>query len=144
MAAKYEFNILEIEKAMKIYKQRIYEVILEISNKNPIVADYRYPAFKFNESTQELQVQCNIKEIVRNFDNICATNVIGYEGIFKGNVKVVRSTRSYYLLEEDIQGFENIFPSFERERDLLDIETGHMTHFTRLDLTSDHIAKLLF
>ena len=101
-------------------------------------------SFEFNELTQQLQVQCNIKEIMRHYESIAATNIIGYEGVFKGNIKVVRSTKSGYLLEEDIQSFENTFPKFERERDLLNIETGHRTHSTRLDLTSEHLSKLLY
>lgn len=74
----------------------------------------------------------NLKAIVENYPKIITYVPPKSEMVYKGVVKVMRGSKSDYILEHHIPKFLEIFPSMRRETDEVVIkDSGHWIHFEK-------------
>jgi hypothetical protein len=116
--------------------------ILEQNGGNQMLAGFLMMSFHFNEDEMEYEYRTNLPELEKGYELICSKNFSYGKDLFTKNVRVVGSERAKYIQEHDVDAFEDIFPNFNKEKDLLMLDTNHWVHFSKFEETKNHLLPL--
>lgn len=96
----------------------------------------------FNDLSLSYKYRSNMPALDENFDVISNFDLVNYSPSYHKKIQVVRSSKSQYILEKDIQAFESLFPKFCRKNTLYTLDSHHYIHLGKPIETLDHLLKV--